>query len=146
MENTSLETDVAEMGNEGAVEGDGPPPEPRPSPGLDRALDKARNRGRLNTPSDHAAEETMRRVYNVTASLVQPGGSIDHLLIDTSVGFSAVLPEAINALNGVEGLMADVRAVDADELLPFFIKAAMMDVMGGHTATGGTSPNASSTH
>ena len=85
-------------------------------------------------------------VYSVTASLVQPGGPMAHLLIDTSVGLSVVLPQVITALDGVAGLMASVRAVDADELLPLFAKAAILDVMDGHTATGGTSPNAPSTH
>ena len=146
MESASLETDAAEMGDGGAAEGDAPPPAPRPSPGLDRAFEKAHLLKRLTTQADYVAEETMRHVYSVTAFLVQPGGSMAHLLIDTSVGCSVVLPKVIAALDGVAGLMADVRAVDADELLPFFVKAAMLDVMGGHTATGGTSPNAPSTH
>ena len=73
------------------------------------------------------------------------------LLIDTSVGYSVVIPQAIAALDSVEGLMAAVHAADADDLLALFVKAAIHDVlvpgvMGEHTATGGTSPSAPSTH
>ena len=146
MENASLETDAAETGDGSAAAGDEPPPEPHPNIGLDHAFKKAGQLGRLNTMADHAADEIMRRVYGITASMVQPGGPMAHLLIDTSVGCSAVLPQAIAALDGVAGLMAEVRAVDAVELLPFFVKAAVLDVMDGNTATGGTSPNAPSTH
>jgi len=146
MESVSLATDAAEMGDGNAAAGDEPPPEPRPNIGLDHAFEKAGQQGRLNTMADHAADEIMRRVYNITASMVQPGGTMAHLLIDTSVGCSAVLPQAIAALDGDAGLMAEVRSVDAVELLPFFVKAALLDVMDGNTATGGTSPNAPLTH
>ena len=139
MESASLETDAAETGDE-------PPSEPHPNIGLDHAFKKAGQLGRLNTMADHDADEIMRRVYGITASMVQPGGLMAHLLIDTSVGCSAVLPHAIAALDGVAGLMAEVRAVDAVELLPFFVKAAVLDVMDGNTATGGIPPNAPSTH
>ena len=113
------------MGEGGAAEGDAPPPAPRPSPGLDRAFEKAALLERLTTLADHVAEETMRHVYSATTSLVQPGGSMAHLLIDTSVGCSVVVPQVIAALDGVAGLMADVHAADADELLPLFVKAAI---------------------
>ena len=88
------------MGDGSAAAGDEPPPEPHPNIGLDHAFKKAGQLGRLNTMADHAADEIMRRVYSITASMVQPGGPMAHLLIDTSVGCSAVLPQAIAALDG----------------------------------------------
>ena len=73
------------------------------------------------------------------------------LLIDTSVGYSVVVPQAIAALDSVAGLMAAVHAADADDLLAIFVKAAIHDVLvpgvlGEHTAAGGTSSSAPSTH
>ena len=62
------------------------------------------------------------------------------------VGFSVAVPQVATVLANVGGLVAAVRAADADHLLVNFVKAAIRDVLGTHTAAGGTSSSASSTH
>ena len=149
--NTSLEADPITMGVGAAAEGGAPPSTPRPGSGLERAFAKAALLARLTTQDDYVAENTLREVYRVTMSLVQPGGLMAGLLIDKSVGYSVVIPQAVAALENVEGLMAAVHAADADDLLALFVKAAIHDVLvpgvlGEHTAAGGTSSSAPSTH
>ena len=87
----------------------------------------------------------------MTMSLIQPRGLIAGLLTDMSVGFSVLIPQVVAALANADGLMAAVHAADADHLLEYFVKAAIrgvliLDVLGAHTAAGGTSSSASSTH
>ena len=134
-----------------AADGDAPPPTPRPGSGLDRAFLKAARLGRLTTQDDYIAKNTLRQVYSTTKFLARPGGPMADLLIDQSVGYSVKVPQAIAALEDVEGLMAAVRAANADDLLALFVKAALHDllvpgVLGEHTTTDGTSPSAPSTH
>ena len=65
---------------------------------------------------------------------------------DMSVGFSVVVPQVLPALANADGLMAAVRAADADHLLVHFVKAAIRDVLRTHIAAGGTSSSESPTH
>ena len=147
----SLEADLIMMGGEPTTEEGAPPPAPHPGSGLERAFAKAALQSRLTTQEDYVAEGTLREVYRVTMSLLQPGGLIAGLLTDMSVGFSVVIPQVVAALANADGLMAAVHAADADHLLVHFAKAAIRDVLilgvlGAHTAAGGTSSSASSTH
>ena len=148
---TSLEADLIMMGGGPTTEEGAPPPAPHPGSGLERAFAKAALQSRLTTQEDYVAEGTLREVYRVTMSLLQPGGLIAGLLADMSVGFSVVVPQVATALANADGLMAAVHAADADHLLVYFAKAAIRDVLirgvlGAHAAAGGTSSSESSTH
>ena len=112
-----------------AADGDAPPPTPRPGSGIERAFKKAAKMGRLTTQDDYVAENTLRQVYSTTKFLARPGGPIADLLIDQSVGYSVKVPQAIAALEDVEGLMAAVHEANADDLLAFFVKAALHDFL-----------------
>ena len=143
---TSLEAGPITMGVGAAAEDGAPPSTPRPGSGLERAFTKAALLARLTTQDDNVAENTLREVYRVTMSLVQPGGLIAGLQTDMSVEYSVVVPQVVAALANADGLMAAVHAADADHLLVHFVKAAIRDVLGTHTASGGPSSSESSTH
>ena len=107
---TSLEADLIMMGGGPTTEEGAPPPAPHPGSGLERAFAKASLQSRLTTQEDYVSEGTLREVYRVTMSLLQPGGLIAGLLTDMSVGFSVVIPQVVAALANADGLMAAVHA------------------------------------
>ena len=146
-ENAALATGQITTEGEPLPEGGAPLPAARSGSGLVRAYAKSTIQSRLTTLEDSAAEGALLDVYRAATSLLQSGGLMAGLLTnDMSVGFSVVVNQVAPALANADGLMAAVRAADADHLLVNFVKAAIRDVLGTHTAAGGTFFSASSTH